>query len=68
MFEDGGMALVTALIETFEEFLDARGIDVPNEEKEEDDWASTIYGTDFGDLQSMVADTLAAYGIECPAI
>lgn len=38
------------IIELFEEFLESRGIDIPNDEKDEDDWASTIYGSDYDEL------------------
>lgn len=44
------------LIEIFEEFLESRGIDVPNDEKDEDPDASTIYGTDYSELESAIAE------------
>lgn len=42
---------INDVIELFEEFLDDKGIVIPNEEKAEDPGASNIYGTDYGDLQ-----------------
>lgn len=50
--------VLSRLIETFEAFLEERGIDIPNEEKDEDIYASTIYGTDYGELEVNLFDTL----------
>ncbi len=47
------------IIEIFEEFLEERGIDVPNPEKAEDDEAcSIVYGSDFAELMDMLTDPL----------
>lgn len=53
---------VGCIIEMFEEFLEERGIDVPNDEKDEDPDASTIYGTDYGELEDTITEFLAWNG------
>lgn len=53
---------VGCIIEKFEDFLDERGIDVPNDEKIEDPDASTIYGTDYGKLEDTITEFLARNG------
>lgn len=53
---------VSCIIEMFEDFLDDRGIDVPNDEKLEDPDASTIYGTDYGELEDSIAEFLRMNG------
>ena len=50
------MLFINKVIELFEEFLEDRKIDIPNDEKKEDESASLIYGTDYGELQD---------GVEC---
>lgn len=57
------LTIISCFIEAFEEFLEERGIDVPNDEKAEDPYASTIYGTDYGDLSNRIEDLLITYGV-----
>ena len=55
---------LACIIELFEDFLDERGIDVPNDEKEQDpDSASTIYGTDYGELEGRLESLLIRLGL-----
>lgn len=54
---------LSLFIELFEDFLDRRGISVPNDEKEQDPDASTIYGTDYGELESNLEDLLIRLGM-----
>ena len=42
------MELIGQLIDVFEDFLDGKGIVIPNSEKEQDPDAANIYGTDYG--------------------
>lgn len=63
---DGCLEFVSMVIECFEDFLERRGIDIPNPEKDGDDGASLIYGTDFGELQSDLEGVFAMYGIIPP--
>ena len=46
------------IIEKFEEFLESKGIDIPNSEKEEDSAASTIYGSDYYQLEDEILEIL----------
>lgn len=50
-------------IEAFEDFLDQRGIEVPNDEKQDEPYASTIYGEDYTELENVVMDMLDAYEV-----
>ena len=51
------------IIDIFEDFLEERDIDIPNEEKAESDEPAIIYGTDYGDLQSELEGMLLAWGV-----
>lgn len=55
---------LSLFIELFEDFLEKRGIDVPNDEKDQDpEGASTIYGSDYGELESGIEDLLIRLGM-----
>lgn len=51
------------LIEMFEDFLESKGIVIENEEKEDNNNASNIYGGDYCCLEEGVYDLLEIYGI-----
>lgn len=51
------------IIEAFEDFLDERGIVLENEDKEEDEDASNIYGMDYAELEEAVSRILYAYNL-----
>lgn len=57
------LEILSSFIEIFEDFLEKRGIDVPNDEKEDDPYASTIYGSDYGELESGIEDLLIRLGM-----
>ena len=46
------------VIDVFEDFLEEKGIDVSNEEKEESDDPAILYGSDYGFLESGIMDIL----------
>lgn len=50
-------------IEAFEDFLDEKGIVIPNDEKDEDPDASNIYGTDYGKLSDRIEELLTKYDV-----
>lgn len=50
------------IIETFEDFLEEKGIDIPNPERDEDPCGSLIYGTDYGNLSARIEDLLIRLG------
>lgn len=55
---------IADFIETFEDFLDEKGVVIPNDEKEESpDSASNIYGTDYGILSDRIEELLVRYGV-----
>jgi hypothetical protein len=52
------------IIELFEDFLDEKGIVIPNDEKDESpDSASNIYGTDYGTLSDRLEHLLIRLGM-----
>lgn len=60
---DNALLLISHLIETVEDFLNKRGIDIPNEEKAESDYPSLIYGSDYGELESEFEGVLLAWRV-----
>ena len=52
------------LIETVEDFLESKGVGIPNDEKLGDEGESAIYGTDYGNLMQEFRETCRANGIE----
>lgn len=50
------------IIETFEDFLEEKGIDIPNPERDEDPCGSLIYGTDYGILSDRLESLLIDLG------
>ena len=58
------LELMASIIETFEDFLEEKGIVIPNDEKEQSpDSACNIYGTDYGNLSEDLENVLMAYGL-----
>lgn len=56
------LEFLSTIVEVFEDFLDRRGIVIPNEDKAEDPDASNIYGMDFAELSDGVEEVLIKYG------
>ena len=56
------LTTVNSFIEAFEDFLEERGIDIPNEEKEQSEGPCIIYGTDYGDLYERIEHLLINLG------
>lgn len=57
------LELIGQIIDIFEDFLDKKGITIPNEDKAEDPDAANIYGMDFGHLFSGIEETLVNWGL-----
>ena len=57
------LTIISLFIEQFEEFLEDRGIDVPNDEKKQDPDPSTIYGSDYGELSDRIENLLVRFGV-----
>ena len=51
------------IIDIFEDFLEEKGIDIPNDEKTESDDPAILYGTDYGNLQSALEEMLLNWEI-----
>ena len=47
-----------AIIGVFEKFLEIRGIDIPNDEREDDDNPAIIYGSDYFELEDEIKKIL----------
>lgn len=51
------------IIDIFEDFLEEKGIDIPNNEKEDSENPAIIYGTDYGILQTDLEDMMERWGV-----
>ena len=67
---DTQQEFICEIIEHFENFLDMKGIELDNPEKqeaidvgEEEDSIVNIYGTDYGWLQSDIEGSLKSWGL-----
>ena len=61
---------IASFIEVFEDFLEEKGVEIPNPEKEEavrdgedPDSIAPICGTDYGNLSDRIEDLLVRYGV-----
>ena len=54
---------IAQFIDIFDDFLDWKGVDIPNDEREDDPCASNIYGTDYGYLSDRIESLLIRYGV-----
>lgn len=54
-------------IEILESVLESRNIDIINSEKDDDDDASTIYGSDYGMIQTELEDLLLNHNLIKPS-
>lgn len=51
------------IIDIFEDFLDEKKVILDNDEKEEDEDAANIYGTDYGYLQQQLEELLRNWNL-----
>lgn len=51
------------IIDIFEDFLEEKGIDIPNDEKAESEGPAIIYGTDYGELQSCLEGMMLNWSV-----
>ena len=55
---------IGTFIDIFEDFLEEKGIDIPNDEKDQSpDTAAIIYGTDYGVLSDQIESLLINLGV-----
>ena len=50
------------IIDLFEDFLEEKGVEIENDERDEDDYAAIIYGTDYGYLQDGLKQIMRNWG------
>ncbi len=62
--KDGDRAeFVGQLIDCFEDFLESKGIDIPNPDKEQSEGPAILYGIDYGSIQSDIEAVLINWGV-----
>ena len=56
---------IACMIDGFEDFLDSKGVRIPNEERdmEDDENAANIWGMDFAEMMGIIRDTCKNFGI-----
>lgn len=54
---------IGSFIDIFEDFLEEKGIDIPNDEKDDSDNPAIIYGTDYGNLSDQIESLLVRLGV-----
>ena len=53
------MTIAQEIVEIFEDFLEKRGVNIPNEDRDADDpGAAIIYGIDYAEILDNVEDML----------
>ena len=52
------MTVVQKILDLFEEYLDKKGVVIDNPERDEDDNAAQIYGTEYGNLEDKITKIL----------
>lgn len=50
------------IIDLFEDFLEEKGVEIENDERDEDDYAVIIHGTDYGYLQDGLEQIMRNWG------
>ena len=50
------------IVDIFEDFLEEKGINIPNDEREDNN-AAIIYGMDYGLLSEQIESTLRAWDL-----
>ena len=54
---------VGSIIDIFEDFLDRKGVNIPNEDKKDSESPAIIYGMDYGELQSAIESMMQHWGV-----
>lgn len=55
------MTLAQEIIEVFENYLEDKGIVIENTEREGDDNAALIYGTEYGNLEDAINKLIGSH-------
>lgn len=51
------------IIDVFEDFLESKGIDIPNEDRDQSENPAILYGMDYGVLQSGIEGVMVRWNI-----
>lgn len=60
---DDRTEFIGQIIDLFEDFLELRGVWIENPERVGEPGEAIIYGTDYGELQIGIAETLDNWGV-----
>jgi hypothetical protein len=55
--------LIGCIVDIFEDFLEEKGVKIPNEERDENNSEAIIYGMDYGILSEQIESTLRAWDL-----
>lgn len=51
------------IVDIFEDFLEEKGINIPNEDRDENGSEAIIYGDDYGIISEQIESTLRAWDL-----
>lgn len=51
------------IVDIFEDFLEEKGINIPNEDRDENESEAIIYGDDYGIISEQIESTLIAWDL-----
>lgn len=57
------LEFIGQIIDIFEDFLEEKGIEIQNDEKEDSENPAIIYGTDYGDLSDNIENMMISWGV-----
>ena len=60
---DDRCEFIGQVIDLFEDFLEARRIDIPNDDKEQSENPAIIYGMDYDELSSGIGEIMFRWGV-----
>ena len=55
--------LIGCIVDIFEDFLEEKGVKIPNEERDENNSEAIIYGMDYGILSEQIESTLREWDL-----
>lgn len=55
--------LIGCIVDIFEDFLEEKGVKIPNEERDKNNSEAIIYGMDYGILSEQIESTLRAWDL-----
>jgi len=61
--EKDRLEFIGQIIDIFEDFLEEKGIEIQNDEKEDSENPAIIYGTDYGGLSDYIENMMMSWGV-----